>query len=172
MLYQILSEELTDNRRIQARQYDLPRMIYLSIIATLMGANTIRDIAIWMKHNIKKKQIKELFNVKFIKAPSEQSLQKYFAKLNHEELENAFVRWTKNNIEKFGIKTEDELLSADRKTLKERKHEGKKAMQVLNSILANYGINVRDKKMAEKLDEVPAFFNIVKDLDKEYIYSV
>ena len=42
MLYEILSEEITDNRRKQGKQFNLARMIYLSIIATLMGANTIK----------------------------------------------------------------------------------------------------------------------------------
>ncbi len=135
-----------------------------------MGANTIKDISIWMKYNIKKKQIKKLFNVEFIKSPSEQSLQKYFAALNHEELENVFVKWTKNNLEKFGIKSQDELLSADGKTLRGSAHRGEKATQVLNLILANYGIIVGHKKIADKSNEIPAFYNIIKDLDEGYIY--
>jgi len=170
MLYEILSEKLTDNRRVQAKQFDLARMIYLSIIAMLMGAVTIKDISIWMKSNIKKKQIKKLFGVEFIKAPSYQSLQGYFANLNHEELEEAFVEWTKNNLDKFGIKTEGELLAADGKVLRGSAHRGKKASQVLNLILANYGIVVGHKKIADKSNEIPAFYDIVKDLDEGYIY--
>jgi len=170
MLYEILSEELTDNRRSQAKQFNLPRMIYLSIIATLMGANTIKDISIWMNHNIKKKQIKKLFNVEFIKAPSYPSLQKYFAALDHEELEQAFVKWTKTNLDKFGIKTEGELLSADGKVLRGSAHKGKKAFQVLNLILANYGIIVGHKKITDKSNEIPAFYDIIKDLDEGFIY--
>ena len=170
MLYEILSEELTDNRRTQAKQYNLARMVYLSIIASLMGAVTIKDISIWMNHNIKKKEIKKLFGVEFIKAPCYQSLQKYFAELDHEELERAFVKWTKNNLDKFGIKTEGELLSADGKVLRGSAHRGEKATQVLNLILANYGIIVGHKKIADKSNEIPAFYDIIKDLDEGYIY--
>ena len=170
MLYDILTEELIDYRRAQAKQFDLARMVYLSIIATLMGANTIKDVSIWMKHNIKKREIKRIFNVEFIKAPSEQSLQKYFAKIDYEELERAFVKWTKLNLDKFGIKSEEELLSVDGKVLRGSAHRGERAMQVLNLILANYGIVVRHQKIAEKSNEIPAFNEMIKELGDEYIY--
>lgn len=171
MLYELLQEELTDKRRSQGKQHDLAMMIYLSIIAMMMGAVGGKDIAIWMKHNIKKKEIKKLLNVEFVKAPSIATVQRAFRVLDHKELDKVFVKWTQLNLEKFNGKKEEELLGVDGKVLRGSKHNNMKATQVLNMVLSNYGIIVGHKKIADKSNEIPAFYELIKDLGDGYIYT-
>ena len=85
MLYQILKNNLTDKRRKQAQQHDLATIIYVSIIAMLCGATDMKQISIWMKKNIKRKEIKKLLDVNFIKAPSRSTVSLIFRELNADE---------------------------------------------------------------------------------------
>ncbi len=59
-LLEIFKEEISEQGREQARQYSLPMMMYLSVIAILMGAKNPIEIHQWMKNNGKRKEIKKL----------------------------------------------------------------------------------------------------------------
>lgn len=47
-LLEIFKEEISEQGREQARQYSLPIMMYLSVIAILMGAKNPIEIYQWM----------------------------------------------------------------------------------------------------------------------------
>ena len=83
MLYQILKNNLTDKRRKQAQQHDLATIIYVSIIAMLCGAVDMKQISIWMKKNMKRKEIKKLLGVDFIKPPSKSTVSLIFVTFQH-----------------------------------------------------------------------------------------
>ena len=64
-LLQIFKEEISEQGRKQARQYSLPVIMYLSVIAILMGAKNPMEIHQWIKNNGKRKEIKKLLGVEF-----------------------------------------------------------------------------------------------------------
>lgn len=64
-LLTIFKEEISEQTRKQARSYSLPVMMYLSVIAILMGAKNPIEIYQWMQVNTKSKEIKKLLGVEF-----------------------------------------------------------------------------------------------------------
>ena len=73
-LLEIFKEELNEQARAEGRQYSLPIVMYLSVIAILMGAKNPIEISIWMNANAKRKEIKKLLGVEFFKAPKKSRL--------------------------------------------------------------------------------------------------
>ncbi len=51
-LLTIFQEEISEQTRKQARAYSLPVMMYLSVIAILMGAKNPMEISQWMRKRI------------------------------------------------------------------------------------------------------------------------
>ena len=66
-LLKIFKEEISEQARDEGRQYSLPTIMYLSVIAILMGAKNPMDISRWMNANGKRKEIKKLLGVEFIR---------------------------------------------------------------------------------------------------------
>jgi len=50
-LLQIFKEEISEQARDEGRQYSLSVVMYLSVIAILMGAKNLMDISRWMNAN-------------------------------------------------------------------------------------------------------------------------
>ena len=123
MLYQILKNNLIDKRRKQAQQLDLATIIYISIIAMLCGAVDMKQISIWMKKNIKRKEIKKLLDVDFIKAPSKSTVSLIFKELNADELEKAFRQWTELQLKD---KVKLTHIAIDGKVMRGSSHKDKK----------------------------------------------
>ncbi|PLY04028.1 MAG: hypothetical protein C0625_17430 [Arcobacter sp.] len=54
ILLSIFKEEISEQARKQSRSYGLPVMMYLSVIALLMGAKNPIEICQWMKIHTKR----------------------------------------------------------------------------------------------------------------------
>lgn len=59
-LLEIFKEEISEQARDEGRKYSLSVVMYLSVIAILMGAKNPMDISRWMNANGKRKEIKKL----------------------------------------------------------------------------------------------------------------
>ena len=92
-LLRILKEHISEQARPQGRQYSLPVIMFLSIIAILMGAKNPMEIYKWMQANAKRKEIKKLLGVEFIRIPGRSRLYDFFEIVDKNELETAFRRW-------------------------------------------------------------------------------
>ena len=168
MLYQILKNNLTDKRRKQAQQHDLATIIYVSIIAMLCGAVDMKQISIWMKKNMKRKEIKKLLGVDFVKPPSKSTVSLIFKELNADELEKVFRGWTKLQLKD---KVKLTHIATDGKVMRGSSHKDKKAIEVLSLLLADIGIVIAHKQIANKSNEIPAFQEMLKELDDSYIFT-
>ena len=58
-LLRIFKEEISEQARKQSREYSLPIMMYLSVIAIIMGAKNPMEIYRWINVNGKRKEIKK-----------------------------------------------------------------------------------------------------------------
>jgi len=168
MLYQILKNNLTDKRRKQAQQHNLATVIYVSIIAMLCGATDMKQISIWMKKNMKRKEIKKLLGVDFIKPPSKSTVSLIFKELNADELEKAFRQWTQLQLKD---KVKLTHIATDGKVMRGSSHKDKKAVEVLSLLLADIGVIIKHKQIADKSNEIPAFQEMLKELDDSYIFT-
>ena len=54
-LLEIFKEEISEQARAEGRRYSLPVVMYLSVIAILMGAKNPIEISVWMENNAKRK---------------------------------------------------------------------------------------------------------------------
>ena len=58
-----LFAEITDYRKAQGKRYKLEHILYLLVLAGLMGATDYKQIVIWIDKHIQKEQIKKLLGV-------------------------------------------------------------------------------------------------------------
>lgn len=166
-LLNILREELSENRRDQARKFNIADIVFSSVIAILMGATTTKSIYLWLKENMKKKEIKELLGYEFVQVPKKTTVYDLFKIVDEGELERAFRRWIRTLVD---IKAEDKV-SADGKVIKSSKRGENKAVMVLSILLQELGIVIAHEKIASKSNEIPALQKLIGELDETFIYT-
>ena len=166
-LLEIFKEEISEQGRKQARQYSLPVMMYLSVIAILMGAKNPIEIYQWMKNNSKRKEIKKLLGVEFFKAPGKSRVYDFFNIVDKIELEKAFRRW----IRTFVDIAEYEVVAVDGKVLRGSANSTNNAVSILSAILAETQLIIAHKEIANKSNEIPAFQELIGELDETYSYG-
>jgi len=166
-LLQIFKEEISEQARDEARQYSLPIVMYLSVIAILMGAKNPMDISRWMNANGKRKEIKKLLGVEFIRLPKKSRLYSFFEIVDKEELERAFRRWIRSWIDI----AEQSVVSADGKVIKGSKTSTDSAVSVLAMVLAESKLIIAHEEIANKSNEIPALQKLIGELDETFIYG-
>jgi hypothetical protein len=153
-LLEIFKEEISEQARAEGRIYSLPVVMYLSVIAILMGAKNPIEISVWMNNNAKRKEIKKLLGVEFYKASKKSRLYTFFEIVDKEELEKAFRRWIGGFIELRGSRKKD-----------------KSAVSVLSAVLAESNLIIAHKEIADKSNEIPALQELIGELDKTFSYG-
>jgi len=166
-LLEIFKEEISEQARAEGRMYSLPVVMYLSVIAILMGAKNPIEISVWMNNNAKRKEIKKLLGVEFFKAPKKSRLYTFFEIVDKEELERAFRRWIGTFIE---LK-EHEMIAVDGKVLRGSAKKEKNAVSVLSAVLAESKLIIAHKEIADKSNEIPALQELIGELDESFSYG-
>jgi len=166
-LLQIFKEEISEQARDQARQYSLAIVMYLSVIAILMGAKNPMDISRWMNANGKRKEIKKLLGVEFIRLPKKSRLYNFFEIVDKVELERAFRRWIRSWTEI----PEQSVVSVDGKVIRGSKTATESAVSVLSMVLAESKLIIAHEEIAKKSNEIPALQKLVGELDETFIYG-
>jgi len=166
-LLDILKEELSENRREQARKFDIAEIVFLSVVAILMGATNTKSIYLWLKENMKKKEIKKLLDKEFVQVPRRSTVYELFNKVDENELEKAFRKWIRELVP---IKAKDKV-ATDGKVIKSSKRGKNKAVMVLSILLKDLGVVIAHQKIASKSNEIPALQNLISELDESFIYT-
>ena len=166
-LLEIFKEEISEQARAEGRQYSLPIVMYLSVIAILMGAKNPIEISEWMNENAKRKEIKALLGVEFFKAPKKSRLYDFFEIVDKEELEKAFRRWIGGYIK---LKAH-EVVAVDGKVLRGSRKRQKSAVSILSAVLAESNLIIAHKEIAEKSNEIPALQALIGELDETFSYG-
>jgi len=166
-LLKIFKEEISEQARKEARQYSLPVILYLSVIAILMGAKNPMDIARWMQANGKRKEIRKLLGVEFIRLPKKSRLYQFFEIVDKEELEKAFRRWIRTFIEI----PKEAMVGADGKVIRGSARKEASAVSVLSLVLAESQLILAHEEIRSKSNEIPALQKLIGDLDETFIYG-
>ena len=166
-LLTIFKEEISEQTRTQARAYSLPVMMYLSVIAILMGSKNPLEISQWMKINSKRKEIKKLLRVEFFKAPKKSRVYDFFEMVDKAELERAFRRWIRTfiDIPKYAV------VAVDGKVLRGSAKDDKSAVSVLSAVLSESNLIIAHKQIQEKSNEIPALQELIGELDETFTYG-
>lgn len=166
-LLEVFKEHISEQARSEGRQYSLPVVMYVSVIAVMMGAKNPIEIAQWMQVNGKRKEIKKLLGVQFLKLPKKSRLYQFFEIVDKEELERAFRVWIQSFITIDNVPS----LAADGKVLRGSQKQKKDPVSVLSAVLGDAGLILGHKQISEKSNEIPALQELIGELDESFSYG-
>jgi hypothetical protein len=166
-LLEIFKKEISEQARDEGRLYSLPVIMYLSVIAILMGAKNPMDISRWLNANGKRKEIKKLLGVEFIRLPKKSRLYSFFEIVDKTELEKAFRQWIRTFIDI----PEQTVVGADGKVLRGSATKDKSAVSILSMVLAQSKLIVAHTEIKNKSNEIPALQKLIGELDETFSYG-
>jgi hypothetical protein len=166
-LLEIFKEEISEQAREEGRQYSLPIIMYLSVIAVLMGAKNPMEISRWMNANAKRREIKKILGVEFFKAPKKSRLYTFFEIVDKVELESAFRRWIRSYIEI----PEQAVVAVDGKVIRGSATATESAVSILSMVLAESKLIIAHEEIENKSNEIPALQKLIGELDETFIYG-
>ena len=165
-LLQLLSS-IPDHRKGQGKLHRLDHILFLSVLAQLMGAVNYKEIWVWITKYIQNDKIKKLLGVEFIRTPSRSAVAEILSEVNYIELEMVFRAWINELVDTSNTPQ----LAVDGKVMNGSSVNAKQSTQVLNAVLADSGIILAHKKIADKSNEVPALRELIDELDDSFIYT-
>ena len=164
-LLEILSQ-VPDYRKPQGKRHKLEHILYLSLLAGLMGATDYKQISIWIEKHIQKEQVKKLLGVEFILTPKKSAISEILAKVDAQALELKFREWIKNYV-----KTTGEHLSVDGKVMNGSRYKNQRSIEVVGAVLSEIGVIIAHQQIAEKSNEIPALQAMIGELGDEFIFT-
>ncbi len=165
-LLQLLAQ-IPDHRKGQGKLHRLEHILFLSVIAQLMGAVNYKEIWMWITKYVQNKKIKKLLGVEFIRTPSRSAVAEILSQVDYKELEKVFRVWINELVDTTNL----QQLAVDGKVMNGSSVNATKSTEVLNAVLANNGIILAHKKIADKSNEVPALRELIDELDDSFIYT-
>ena len=165
-LLQLLSD-IPDHRKGQGKLHRLEHILFLSVVAQLMGAINYKEIWVWITKYIQNEKIKKLLGVEFIRTPSRSAVAEILAEADYIELEKVFRIWIMGLVDTSNTPQ----LAVDGKVMNGSSTNAKKSTEVLNAVLADSGIILAHKKITKKSNEVPALRELINELDDSFIYT-
>ena len=161
-----LLSNIEDYRKAKGKRHKLEHILYLSILAGLMGATDYKQISIWIAKHIQKEQVKKLLGVEFILTPTKSVISDILAKVDSEALETVFREWIRTYVD-----TKGKHLSVDGKVMNGSKYKDKRSIEVVGAVLSEIGVVIAHKQIAEKSNEIPALQAMIAELGDEFIFT-
>lgn len=161
-----LLKKIPDHRGGQGKRHALEHVLYLSVLATLMGAINYKQIAIWVEMHIQKEEIKRLLGVEFILTPKKSAVSGILAKVDSEMLEVVFREWINGYVDSAG-----EHLCVDGKVMNGSRYKDQRSIEVVAAVLAEIGVVVAHQRIAKKSNEIPALQEMIATLGEEFIFT-
>ncbi len=99
-LLQLLREKIVDPKTRQRKRYQTSDIIFLAVLAIAMGATNIKEVALWIKQNIKTKLIKDLLGVRFTLVPSNATVHRRLSSVDTTDISLVFKTWYEYSFRK------------------------------------------------------------------------
>ena len=164
-LLELLSQ-VPDHRKAQGKRHKLEHILYLSILAGLMGATDYKQISIWIAKHVQKEQIKKLLGVEFIVTPKRSSVSDILAKVDSQSVEILFREWIRTHVNTIG-----EHLAVDGKVMNGSRYKDKRSIEVVGAVLSEIGVVIAHQQIAKKSNEIPALQDMIGELGDEFIFT-
>lgn len=161
-----LLKEVPDYRKKQGKKHQLHHILYLSILAGLMGATDYKQISIWIESFIQDERIKKLLGVEFIATPKRSCVSSILANVDSESLEAVFRKWINQYVQVQG-----KHLAIDGKVMNGSKHKNKKSIEIVSAVLSESGVIIGHQKIAENSNEIPAVRELIESLGDNFIFT-
>ncbi len=164
-LLELLSK-VPDHRKGQGKRHKLEHILYLSILAGLMGATDYKQIAIWIDKHVQKEQVKKLLGVEFIVTPKRSAVADILAKVDSEAVEILFREWIRTYVDTTG-----KHLSVDGKVMNGSRYKDQRSIEVVGAVLSEICVVIAHQQIAEKSNEIPALQAMIAELGDEFIFT-
>ncbi len=158
----------TDARQEHKIKHLLSEILFVSILATISGAEDMVDIAQYAKS-------KKAWLSTFLKlpggVPSHDTFNRVLCMIDSKEFENRFVSWVGDYRAKLLEKcdAEKDIIPIDGKTICNSidTYSGKKAIHMVSALSTKYGLVLGQKKCNEKSNEITAIPELLKMINIE-----
>lgn len=145
----------TDLRQQHKVLHLLIEILYISILATIAGAEDIAEIARYARS---KRSWLSTFLVLPGGVPSHDTFNRVLCMIDPAEFENGFIRWVSDYRDKLPMDDQRDIIPIDGKTIRGSKdsYKEKKAIHMVSALSTKYGLILGQKKCAEKSNEITA----------------
>jgi len=158
--------KVPDHRKGQGKRHRLDHILYLSILAGLMGAVDYKQISIWIGSFIQSEQVKKLLGVEFILTPKKSTISDVLATVDSEMLEVIFREWINGYVDPTG-----QHLCVDGKVMNGSCYKDQRSIEVVAAVLAEIGVVIAHQKIAEKSNEISALQELIRVLGNDFIFT-
>jgi len=153
--FNIYFANFTDLRQQHKIMHLLVEILYISILATIAGAEDIVDIARYARS---KKNWLSTFLILPGGIPSHDTFNRVLCMIDPNEFENNFIGWVSGYKDSLIIDNEKDVIPIDGKTIcgSRDTFNAKKAIHMVSALSTKYGLILGQKKCAEKSNEITA----------------
>lgn len=155
--------ELPDYRKSKHLKYNVGELLFLSLLATLSGANGYKDIALWIKS--KKRELSRFLGKPFI-VPATNTIRNVMLNIDAKELDKLFENWSHNLKE---TKESLTIVATDGKTMRgsHNKIRDEKARHIVSLFETKDKITLAQQEVDDKSNEIPALVELLDSLKLE-----
>jgi hypothetical protein len=161
-----LFSTVPDHRKAKGKRHKIEHILYLSVLAGLMGATDYKQISIWIEKHVQKEEVKRLLGVEFVLTPKKSVVSSILKDVNSEAVELIFREWIRNYVD-----TKGKHLSVDGKVMNGSRYKDKRSIEIVSGVLSEIGVIIAHEKIAYKSNEIPALQAMIGELGDEFIFT-
>lgn len=159
-------QTIPDQRRPQGRMFDLPNLLFITVLAIMSGADSYRKVASFFETHFE--TLKKRLNLTWKKSPAYCTIRCIIQGVDPKGLESAF-RTHADTLKELDPTTY-QFVSLDGKTVKGSfdHFNDQKAIQVFSAFLTNQQIILGHEMIPDKkTNEIPVAQHLIKELGLE-----
>lgn len=156
--------ELPDYRKCKQLKFNVGEIMFMSLLATLSGANGYADMEIWIKS--KKRELQKFLGHAFI-APADNTIRNVFLNIDKGSLDKMFEKWAYSVANKPTSILN--IVASDGKTMRGSKNKirNEKARHIVSLFLAEEKLTLAQTQVDDKSNEIPALLSLLDSLKLE-----
>lgn len=156
--------ELPDYRKCKQLKFNVGEIMFMSLLATLSGANGYMDMELWIKS--KKRELQKFLGHTFI-APADNTIRNVFLNIDTQKLDAMFEEWTHSTTDNKTSMIK--VVASDGKTMRGSKNKIKneKARHIVSLFLTEEKLTLAQTQVDDKSNEIPALLRLLDSLQLE-----
>jgi hypothetical protein len=156
--------ELPDYRKCKQLKFNVGEIMFMSLLATLSGANGYMDMEIWIKS--KKRELQKFLGHAFI-PPADNTIRNVFLNIDTKKLDTLFEDWAHSITDKTTSMIQ--IVASDGKTMRGSKNKIKneKARHIVSLFLTEEKLTLAQTQVDDKTNEIPALLELLDSLKLE-----
>jgi hypothetical protein len=154
--------ELPDYRKCKQLKFNVGEIMFISLLATLSGANGYVDMELWIKS--KKRELQKFLGHAFI-APADNTIRNTFLNIDTKALDKLFEEWAHKVAEK-STTSMIRIVASDGKTMRgsTNKIKNEKARHIVSLFLTEEKLILAQTQVDDKSNEIPALLELLDSL--------